>query len=152
MSSSNKKISYGKNVYNFKEINAVVKTLKRTTQMSNDVAEFENKIANKFGYKFGVMVNSGSSAIILCLKILNFKFNEEIIIPCLNFGTAVSSILLLNLKPILVDVNIDTLQIDEKKISQKITKKTRAIMVPNLIGNIPKWEIIKKIAKKINLY
>ena len=151
MPTSNKKITYGKNVYNSEEINAVVKTLKKTTQMSKNVFKFENKIASKFGYKFGVMVNSGSSAILLCLKILNFNPKDEVIVPCLNFGTAISSILLLNLKPILVDVNVNTLQIDEKKISEKITKKTRAIMVPNLIGNIPKWDIIKKIAKKNKL-
>ena len=79
------------------------------------------------------MVNSGSSEIMLCLNLLNFNSNDEIIVPCLNFGTAISSILFFNLKPILVDININTLQIDEAKISNKITKKTRAIMIPNLI-------------------
>ena len=151
MKNLKQKITYGKNVYDNREINAVVKTLKKTTQMSKNVSEFENKIAKKFGYKYGVMVNSGSSAIMLCLKILNLKQNGEIIIPCLNFGTAISSILFFNLKPILVDIKINTLQIDESKILEKITKKTCAIMVPNLIGNIPQWDFIRKIAKKKNL-
>ena len=122
MVSLKQKISYGKNVYNYEEINAVVKSLKKTTQMSKNVSEFENKIALKSGYKYGVMVNSGSSAIMLCLKLLNFNPNDEIIVPCLNFGTAISSILFFNLKPILVDININTLQINEAKISNKITK------------------------------
>ena len=151
MKNLKQKITYGKNVYDNREINAVVKTLKKTTQMSKNVSEFENKISKKFGYKYGVMVNSGSSAIMLCLKILNLKQNGEIIIPCLNFGTAISSILFFNLKPILVDIKINTLQIDESKILEKITKKTCAIMVPNLIGNIPQWDFIRKIAKKKNL-
>ena len=71
------------------------------------------------------MVNSGSSALILALKVMNFKKNSEIITPCLNFGTTVSSIMLSNLKPIFVDCEIDTLQID-LKIEKKITKKTKA--------------------------
>ena len=69
------------------------------------------------------------------------------ITPCLNFGTAVSSIMLNDLVPVLVDVDIRTLQIDPELI-KKITKKTKAILVPNLIGNIPNWKKIKQIAKK----
>ena len=97
------------------------------------------------------MVNSGSSALILALKILNFPKGSEIIAPCLNFGTAISSIVLSNLKPIFVDCEIDTLQIDIKKIEKKISKKTRALLIPNLIGNIPNWIEIKKLALKYNL-
>ena len=97
------------------------------------------------------MVNSGSSALILALKVLNFKKDSEIITPCLNFGTAVSSIILSNLKPIFVDCDVRTLQIDPKKIEEKISKNTKALLIPNLIGNIPDWQTIKKIAKKHNL-
>ena len=98
----------------------------------------------------GIMVNSVSSAIHLALKILNFK-DSEVIVPCLNFGNTISSLLFCNLKPILVDVNINTLQINENLIEKKINSKTKAIMIPNLIGNIPNWQFIKKIAKKYNL-
>ena len=69
----NIKIPYGKNVYGKEEINAVVNCLKKTTQMSKNVSIFENKIAKAFGKNYGIMVNSGSSAILLALKILNFK-------------------------------------------------------------------------------
>ena len=144
-------ITYGKNVYGKEEINAVLKRIKQTTQMSLSVSSFERKIAKKFNKKYGVMVNSGSSAIHLALKILNFKKNSEVIVPCLNFGTAISSLLFCNLKPILVDVNVNTLQINENLIEKKINSKTKAIMVPNLIGNIPNWQFIKKIANKYNL-
>ena len=97
------KIPYGKNVYNNKEISAVLKTLKKSTQMGEAVNSFENKISKLFSKKYGLMVNSGSSALILALKVMNFKSGSEIITPCLNFGTAVSSIMLSNLIPILVD-------------------------------------------------
>jgi len=145
------RITYGKNVYDNKEISAVLKTLKKSTQMGKAVETFENKISKYFSKKYGLMVNSGSSALILAFNVMNFKRGSEIITPCLNFGTAVSSIMLSNLKPIFVDCEIDTLQIDVKKIEEKITKKTKAILVPNLIGNIPDWKKIRSIANKYKL-
>ena len=145
-------ISYGKNVYNKEEIFAVNNTLKKTTQMGVSVATFETKIAKIFGKKYGVMVNSGSSALILALKCLNLKKGSEVITPCLNFGTAVSSIILNDLVPVFVDVNVRTLQINPDLIKKKITKKTKAILVPNLIGNIADWKKLKNIASKEKLH
>jgi CDP-6-deoxy-D-xylo-4-hexulose-3-dehydrase len=145
------RIPYGKNVYNQEEIKAVLRKLKKSTQMGESVQNFENKIAKIFSKKFGLMVNSGSSALMLATNVLNFNKNDEIIAPCLNFGTAISAIMLSGAKPILVDIDIETLQIKTKDIERKITKKTKALMVPNLIGNIPNWRVIKKIAKKYKL-
>ena len=144
-------ITYGKNVYGSEEINAVLKRIRQTTQMSTSVKAFEKKIAKKFNKKYGIMVNSGSSAIHLGLKILNLKKNSEVIVPCLNFGTAISSLTFCDLKPIFVDIDIKTLQINANLIEKKINSKTKAIMIPNLIGNIPNWKRIKKIATKHNL-
>ena len=145
------KISYGKNVYGKEEINAVVNKLNKTTQMGSSVNTFEKKISKYFGKKYGLMVNSGSSALMLANDVLNFKKGDEIITPCLNFGTAVSSIVLSGATPIFVDINLDTLQIDTKSIEKKISKKTKGIVIPNLIGNIPDWKNINKIAKKYKL-
>ena len=145
------KISYGKNVYGKEEINAVLNKLKKTTQMGDAVARFEHKIAKLFSKRYGLMVNSGSSALMLATNVLNFKKGDEIIAPCLNFGTAVSSIILSGATPILVDIDANTLQIDVNKIQKKITKKTKGIIVPNLIGNVPDWRKIKILAKKYKL-
>ena len=145
------KISYGKNVYGKEEINAVLNKLKKTTQMGDAVARFEHKIAKLFSKRYGLMVNSGSSALMLATNVLNFKKGDEIIAPCLNFGTAVSSIILSGATPILVDIDVNTLQIDVNKIQKKITKKTKGIIVPNLIGNVPDWRKIKILAKKYKL-
>jgi len=144
-----KKIPYGKNVYDNDEIIAVIKTLKKSTQMGISVKNFEQKISKLFSKKFGLMVNSGSSALTLALKVMDFKKDSEIITPCLNFGTALSSIMLSNLKPIFVDCEIETLQIDINKIEEKITKKTKALLIPNLIGNLPDWKKIRQLA---NIY
>lgn len=145
------KIPYGKNVYNQREIKAVIKTLNKSTQMGESVNTFEKKVSKYFSKKFGLMVNSGSSALILALQVMNFKKGSEVLTPCLNFGTAVSSIMLNNLTPILVDCEVSTLQIDLSKIENKITNKTKAMLIPNLIGNIPDWKGIRKIANKYNL-
>ena len=145
------KISYGQNVYGKEEINAVVNQLKKTTQMGKSVIRFEKKISHLFKKKYGLMVNSGSSALILAIKALNIKKNSEVIVPCLNFGTALSSILLCDLKPVLIDVDVETLQIKFEDIEEKITKKTKLLLIPNLIGMIPEWEKIHKLAKKYKL-
>jgi CDP-6-deoxy-D-xylo-4-hexulose-3-dehydrase len=145
------KISYGKNVYGAEEIRSVVSQLKKTTQMGASVNKFELLIAKKFSKKYGLMVNSGSSAITLALNAIGINKNDEIIVPCLIFGTALSYIIQVQAKPILVDIEIETLQIDVSKIEKKITNKTKAIMVPNLIGNIPDLKKIKSIATKHNL-
>ena len=70
------KISYGKNVYGKEEINAVIKQLHKTTQMGSSVSKFENLIAKQFSKKFGLMVNSGSSALTLAMNVLKFKKND----------------------------------------------------------------------------
>ena len=145
------RITYGKNVYGKAEIDSVVAQLKKSTQMGKSVSDFEKGIAKKFSKKYGLMVNSGSSALTLAMNVLNFKKRDEIIAPCLNFGTAISSIILCGAVPILVDVEVDTLQINVDEIEEKITKKTRAIMVPNLIGNIPDFKRIRNIADKYKL-
>ena len=90
--------------------------------MGSSVENFEKKISTYFSKRYGLMVNSGSSALILAFKVMNFKKGDEIITPCLNFGTAVSAIMLSNLVPVLVDCEIDTLQINVNKIQSRINK------------------------------
>lgn len=145
------KISYGKNVYGKEEITAVVAQLNRTTQMGKSVQKFEKLISDYFSKKYGLMVNSGSSAIMLAIKVLELKKGDEVIVPCLNFGTAISSLMHYGVTPIFVDIDIQTLQIDIKKIEKKINKKTKALMIPNLIGNIPNWQKIYELGKKYKL-
>ena len=146
------KISYGKNVYSSKEINLVSRVLKNHgTQMSYYTLEFERKISKFFDKKYTCAVNSGSSALLLAFDALNFKKNSNFITPVLTFGTTISSMLKSGYKPNFVDINLKTLCIDEKAIINAIDNKTVGICVPNLIGNLPNWIVIKRIAKKYNL-
>ena len=145
------KIFYGKNVYGKEEIDAVVKQLNKSTQMGSSVKKFESLISKYFSKKYGLMVNSGSSAIMLAVRVLNLKKGDEVITPCLNFGTAISSLMHGGINPIFTDVDVKTLQVKIDQIEKKISKKTKALLIPNLIGNIPDWKKIYKIAKKYKL-
>ena len=134
-----------------KKISAVLKVLKTSTQMGKNVIRLENKIARSFEKKYGVMLNSASSALMLIFEALNLPKNSEIITPALTFRTTISSIVKNGYLPALVDVTTDTYCINVDLIEKKINKKTKAICVPNLIGNVPDWKKIRSIAKKYNL-
>jgi CDP-6-deoxy-D-xylo-4-hexulose-3-dehydrase len=146
------KVPYGLSVHNQKEINAVVKVLKTSTQMGKNVYQLEKKVAKLFHKKYGLMVNSGSSAIMLAIEVLKFPKDSEIITPSLTFGTTVSYIIRNGLIPVFVDVKHGSYCIDENQIKKLITNKTKAILAPNLLGNLVNWEKIKKIIKNKNIY
>ena len=149
-----KKIYYGKAVYDNKEINAVINVLKRKSLTLIDgpsVKEIESKISKLFGKKFGLMVNSGSSANLLALASFNFKKGSEIITPTLTFSTTIAPIYQLGLVPYFIDVEKSSFVSRIDQIERCINKKTVAIMIPNLLGNVPNWQVIYKIAKKHKL-
>ena len=147
------KVNYAKAVYNQKEITAVVKVLKNPLVLMDGpcVKEFERRVSLLFGKKYGLMVNSGSSANLLAVTSFNFKKGSEIITPSLTFSTTVAPIYQARCIPHFIDVKNRMFVADEKQIEKCINKKTVAIMIPNLLGNIPEWNKIKKISKKYNL-
>ena len=145
------KISYAKTVYGQEEIDAVVKCLGESTQMGNYSREFERKIANIFLKKYCLYVNSGSSALFLAIESLNFPAGSEVITPALTFSTTVGCLLKNNLVPAFCDVDPLSYCINVRQIEQLITKKTVAILAPNLLGNICEWNEIRKIADKYGL-
>jgi CDP-6-deoxy-D-xylo-4-hexulose-3-dehydrase len=149
------KIYYGKAVYNNKEINAVIKVLKKNSLNLIDgpsVKLLERKVARIFGKRFGLMVNSGSSANLLALSSLNIKKGSEIITPSLTFSTTIAPIYQLGLIANFIDVEKNTFIANINQIEKKINNKTAAILIPNLLGNIPDWKKIKEIANKYKLY
>ena len=148
------KIYYGKAIYGKNEIEAVNKVLKKNYLNLVDgpnVKLLENKIAKLFGKKHALMVNSGSSANLLGLASFNFKPGSEIITTTLTFSTTVAPIYQLGLVPSFIGVIEDKFIADVSQIEKCITKKTVAIMLPNLLGNIVDWKKVKFIAKKYNL-
>ena len=149
-----KKIYYGKAVYDNKEINAVINVLRNNSLTLIDgkkVKELEKLVSKSFGKKYGLMVNSGSSANLLALSSFDFKKGSEIITPNLTFSTTVAPIYQLGLIPHFVGVEKNKFIADPSQIEKCINKKTVALMIPNLLGNIADWKKIKKIAKKYKL-
>lgn len=145
------RVPYGSTVHGEEEIQAVVDVLKTTTQMSKNVSEFEDKIAVLFDKNFGVMTNSGTSALYLAMESLNLNKGSEVITPALTFATTVGCLVKNGLIPAFVDVRDSTYCIDENQIESKITKNTKAILAPDLLGNLCDWKTIKDIAEKNNL-
>lgn len=145
------RVPYGFSVHGKEEIDAVVKVLKDNTALGEKTKEFEAKIAKLFDKKYGVMVNSGSSANLLAFEILDLPKGSEVITPILTFATTVAPIIQKGLVPVFVDVDPNTFLINLDQLEKSITKKTRALMIPSLMGNIPNLERLEKIAKKYNL-
>ena len=148
------KIYYGKAIYDKKEINASISVLKNKSLTLIDgplVKKLEEKISKLFGKKYGLMVNSGSSANLLGLASFKFKKGSEIITPNLTFSTTVAPIYQLGLIPHFIGVEKNKFVANCDQIAKCINKKTVAIMIPNLLGNIANWKKINQIAKKYNL-
>lgn len=146
------RVPYGFSVHGQEEIDAVVEVLKKGTALGDKTKEFEDKIAKMFGKKYGVMVNSGSSANLLAFELLNLPKGSEVITPILTFATVVAPMVQKGLIPVFIDVDPNTYIISPEQVEKAITKKTKALMIPSLMGNIPNLEALAKIAKKHKLF
>lgn len=111
--------------------------------------EFEEKIAKRFGKKYGVFVNSGSSACLLALAALDLPKRCKIITPACTFSTTLAPIIQLGYEPVFCDVGLTTYVPTVSDILSLITDEVKAIMVPNLIGNKPDWTKLKTELERI---
>ena len=115
------------------------------------IKELEKKVSKLFNKKYGLMVNSGSSANLLAVKSLNLKKGSKVITPALTFSTTVSPLVQSNLIPLFIDVEKETLQINTELLENIALENVSAICVPNLIGNIANWNEIYSFAQANNL-
>lgn len=146
-----REIRYGGAMLDQKEVDAVVKVMQTSMVVGENVTTFEKRCANLLGKEYGVMVNSGSSALLLAIRLLDLPPGSEIITPTLTFGTDISSIVMNGHVPVLIDVEPDTYQINIDRIEENITPKTRAMLVPSLVGGMPDWDRLREIADKHGL-
>jgi len=144
---SNSDISIGKKVLSSKRIT-----------MAQHTRNFENGFARKLKVKHALMVNSGSSANLLAvfaagnpLKKNHLKRGDEVLVPVLCWSTSIWPLVQFGLKPIFVDIDIDTLNVNISQLEKKITKKTKTIMIINVLEIRSDLFKIKKIAKKNKL-
>ena len=119
--------------------------------LGNQVNKFEKEFANYNGVENCVGVASGLDALILALEAFEFPKNSEIIVPSNTYIATILAIIRADLKPILVEPDIKSYNIDPDKIENKITSKTKAILVVHLYGKACEMDRIMTLANKYNL-
>ncbi len=131
--------------YGEKEIKAVEKSLRSgwLGGQGPKSIEFEKQIAKRFGKKYGVFVNSGSSACLLAIAALDLPKGSKIVTPACTFATTLAPIIQLGYIPVFVDVDPTSYCARVEDIIKVIDKDVKAIMLPNLIGNKPDWESLR---------
>ena len=146
------RVPYGMAVHDEQEENAVLEIIRNhKTIMGEKVKQFEQEIAALFSKDQGIMVNSGSSANLLTFEVLDIPENSEVITPILTFATTLSPIIKKGLIPVFVDVEPETYVVNIDQIEESITSKTKALMIPSLLGNVPDLKRLRKIADENNL-
>ena len=116
------------------------------------VNEFENKLANFCKLKFACALNSGTAGLHTALHVIGVKKGDEVITTPFTFIATANSILMQGAKPVFVDINPDTFNIDSGCIEDSITKNTKAIMTVDLYGNLCCYREINRIAKDNRLF
>lgn len=114
-------------------------------------AELENKFAAYIGTKYAVGVNSGTAALHLAFTVFNFPRNSEVLMPAINFISGPHAAVYCGLKPVLVDVEADTLCMDVNDMERKIGRRTRAILAVHLGGRPVDMDAVMKIARRCKL-
>ena len=126
--------------------------------MGKQVESFEKKICDKFGFRYAVSSNSGSSANLLMISALmsnlyskRLKKNDEIIVPALAWSTSIFPLTQYGLKPVFVDCDLKTMNIDIDQVKKAISKKTKGILTIPIYGNPCEMNELTKICKKKGL-
>jgi UDP-2-acetamido-2-deoxy-ribo-hexuluronate aminotransferase len=119
--------------------------------MGGEVYDLEKNLSNFTGAKHAISCSNGTDALLLAMMALGIKPGDEVITTPFTFIATAETIAFLGAKPVFVEINEQTYNIDVSKIEEKITKKTKAIMPVSLFGQISEMDAINKIALKYNL-
>ena len=134
------------------EIRSVVETLRSGWLTTGaKVKKFEEDFAAYTGTTHAVAVNSGTAALHLALEAIGIKEGDEVIIPTMTFTATAEVVLYFKAKPVLVDCEPDTLNINADEIEEKINAGTKAIIPVHLAGQPCEMQRIMEIAQKYNL-
>jgi CDP-6-deoxy-D-xylo-4-hexulose-3-dehydrase len=152
--SPSRTIPYAGSVHDEREVAAVCEVLAggpQALRIGANVREFEGRIAELFGKSRGIMCNSGSSALYLAVELLGLSPGDEVITSAVTFSTDVAPLVRAGLTPVYVDVEADTYNVDVAGIPEMIGPRTKAVLLPNLIGNAPDWDAIRSLADEHDL-
>ena len=141
------------------ELEAIRRTVDRGRfTMGDEVAAFEREFASYFGMQHGVMVNSGSSANLIAVAALFYKRDrplqrgDEVIVPAISWSTTYHPLQQYGLKLRVVDVELETLNLDVTKLERALTPRTRAIVAVSILGNPAALDTLECFARKHGLY
>ena len=147
---ANLKIAYQKNQEAFEE--AMQKVLTNAAYiMGPEIEELERELSAFTGAEYAITCSSGTDALLLAMMALGVQPGDEIITTPFTFIATAETIALLGAKPVFVDIDKDTYNIDPAQIEAKITDKTKAIIPVSLYGQVSDMDEINAIAKKHNL-
>lgn len=116
------------------------------------IKKFEEQFATYVDRKFGIAVSNGSAALDIAFKALNIEEGSEVIAPTFTIISPIQSILTAGLKPVLIDSDIHTWNMDVNQIESKITPKTKAILVVHIYGLPVDMDPIIELCEKYNLF
>ena len=134
------------------DINAVSEVIKSgEIGTGPQVNAFETEYANRYGIKYGVSVNSGTSALHTCVAAMNPDPGDEIITTAWTSGGSIIGLLFQNCVPIFADID-DSYCLDPSDVERKITPRTKAILVVNLMGNMANVRKLRDIADRHNIF
>jgi dTDP-4-amino-4,6-dideoxygalactose transaminase len=136
-----------------KEIDAAVKRVFAHSHfvLGKELEQFEEKLTRYIGVKHALGVASGTDALFLSLFTLGVEAGDEVITTPFTFGATAEAIALLKAKPVFVDINPETFNIDTERIEEAITDRTKAILPVHLYGLCADMERLMRIAQKHNL-
>jgi dTDP-4-amino-4,6-dideoxygalactose transaminase len=145
-------LNFGSPLIEQSDINEVIDCLKSGWLTTGPrVNKFENDFRNYIGSKYAVALNSCSGALHLAMLVSGISEGDEVITTPMTFAATANSILHVGAKPIFVDVEKETMNIDPALIEQAITPKTKAILPVHFAGRPCKMDVIMDIAKKNNI-
>lgn len=142
-------IPYGHQMIDKKDIAAITKVINSDyLTQGPEIEKFEKQLAEYCNAKYVVAVSNGTSALHLAYLVAGIKDGDEVITTPNTFVATTNMLLLLNARPVFVDIRLDTYNLDETKIEEKITKKTKAIVPVHFSGHPCEMDKILRIAKK----
>ena len=150
-------VQYSGQLWDHNEIHAAIDALLNGAWIvsGEKVSEFQDAFSKRFNVKYSHMVNSGSSANLVMVtaakKYYKWQDGDEIIVSPVGFPTTIAPIIQNGMKPVFIDIELETLNFDVSKIEEKINSKTRAIFVSPVLGNPPNMDVIVDICNKYGL-
>lgn len=150
-------VQYSGQLWDHNEIRAAIDTLINGAWIvsGEKVSEFQDAFSKRFNVRYSHMVNSGSSANLVMVtaakKYYGWNDGDEIIVSPVGFPTTIAPIIQNGMKPVFIDIELETLNFDVNKIEEKINSKTRAIFVSPVLGNPPNMNVIIHLCDKYGL-